>query len=59
MKFLATFTTALLLPVLALAAPYDRPIPQPQSSTAEFWFFLASLTLIGALFCVAMVIKKR
>ena len=36
----------ILAPGLAVAAPYERPIPQAQSATAEFWFALASLALL-------------
>ncbi len=46
-------------PVSALAEAYDRPIPQAQSATAEFWFFMASLTLLAALGAVGWLVKKR
>ena len=52
--FLITFA-----PVSALAEAYDRPIPQAQSATAEFWFLMASLTLLVALGAVAWSVKKR
>jgi len=48
-----------MLPVSALATPYDRPLPQAQSATAEFWFALASVTLIAALYCVHRVVSRR
>ncbi|WP_114008706.1 protein NnrT [Cohaesibacter intestini] len=48
-----------MLPVSALAAPYDRPLPQAQSATAELWFALASVTLIAALYCVHRVVSRR
>ncbi|MFT4959548.1 MAG: hypothetical protein ACI92Z_000624 [Paracoccaceae bacterium] len=48
-----------LAPMSALAQAYERPIPQPQSATAEFWFFMASLSLIAALGAVGWLIKKR
>jgi hypothetical protein len=48
-----------LLPASVWAAGFDRPIPQAQSATAEFWFFLASLTLIAALGAVGWLVSKR
>ncbi len=48
-----------MLPVSALATSYDRPLPQAQSATAEFWFALASVTLIAALYCVHRVVSRR
>jgi len=47
------------LPFPALAEAFNRPIPQAQSATAEFWFALASLALIGALVAVAVLVSKR
>lgn len=46
-------------PVSALAEAYDRPIPQAQSATAEFWFLMASLMLIGALGAVGWLVRIR
>ena len=48
-----------ILPTAALAEAFDRPIPQAQSATAEFWFFMASLLLIAALGAVGWLIKRR
>lgn len=48
-----------LIPSQILAQGYERPIPQPQSATAEFWFFMASLMLIFALAMVGWLIKRR
>jgi hypothetical protein len=53
----ALCTVALQFPSLAEA--FNRPIPQAQSATAEFWFALASLALIGALVAVAVLVSKR
>ncbi|WP_122074635.1 hypothetical protein [Pseudophaeobacter sp. EL27] len=47
------------LPATVWATSFDRPIPQSQSATAEFWFFLASLTLIAALGAVGWLVSKR
>lgn len=48
-----------LAPLAAQAASFDRPIPQAQSATAEFWFALATLALIAALAVVARVVARR
>lgn len=58
MKRLALFCTT-ALPFPALAEAYNRPIPQAQSATAEFWFAIASLALIGALIVVARLVARR
>ncbi|OOY04869.1 protein NnrT [Thioclava sp. F28-4] len=48
-----------LAPLIAQAASFDRPIPQAQSATAEFWFALAALALVAALAVVARVVARR
>lgn len=50
---------ATALPFPALAEAYNRPIPQAQSATAEFWFAMASLALLGALVGVAWLVARR
>ena len=52
-------TIAVFLPAAASAAGFDRPIPQPQSATAEWWFFAASLALLGALLAVFLLVRRR
>ncbi|WP_425101786.1 hypothetical protein [Tropicibacter sp. S64] len=52
------FVLAALIPAPALAG-FDRPIPQPQTQTAEFWFFVASVALIAALVAVQMLVSRR
>lgn len=42
-----------------LASAFERPIPQPQSATAEVWFGLASLLFCLALYAVHRMVKKR
>lgn len=61
MRLLHTALCALLVasPVNAIAEGYQRPIPQAQSATAEFWFLLASISLIGALFAVNWLVRRR
>lgn len=46
-------------PVSALAEAFDRPIPQAQSATAEFWFLMASIALIAALVVVARLVARK
>ena len=58
MKHFALFC-AIALPFPALAEAYSRPVPQAQSATAEFWFAIASLALIGALVVVARLDARR
>ena len=52
-----------LIPIM-LASPawaeiFDRPTPQAQSATAEFWFGVASLTLVLALYVVHRLVKRK
>ena len=48
-----------LAPFSAAAESYARPIPQAQSATAEFWFLIASLSLIFALWVVHKLVSRR
>ncbi|GAB5438915.1 protein NnrT [Falsiruegeria mediterranea] len=53
---------SLLLFVLASpawAASFDRPIPQAQSATAEFWFAAGSIALLLALAAVHWLVSRR
>ncbi|MFG6620994.1 protein NnrT [Sulfitobacter sp. 1A05707] len=43
----------------ALAGQFDRPIPQAQSATAEFWYALACLSLIAAMVAVQWLVSRR
>lgn len=43
----------------ALAKTFERPIPNPQTSTAEAWFLAASLGLILALGAVHWLVQRR
>jgi len=47
------------LPFSVLAAAFDRPMPQAQSATAEFWFLAASLALVAALVAVGVLVSRR
>lgn len=59
MKRLFTAVTLYFLSGPVWAASFDRPVPQPQSATAEFWFFMASMLLVAALVSVAWLVNKR
>lgn len=48
-----------LLSSAAIAAGYERPIPQAQSATAEIWFAFASLALLAALYGVHRLVTRR
>ncbi|WP_165978937.1 hypothetical protein [Antarcticimicrobium luteum] len=51
-----------LIPLLLSAGPalaFERPIPQPQTEAAEFWFLIASLMLVTALFAVHWMVNRR
>ena len=45
------FLCALMMPFQAHAASFQRPIPNPQTATAEGWFLFASVALLLALAC--------
>lgn len=49
----------LFLPTGLLAETFQRPIPQPQTATAEGWFFAASVALLLALLAVHMLVRRR
>jgi len=48
-----------LIPAPVLAASFERPIPQPQTAMAEFWFLIASIALILALVAVHLLVSRR
>lgn len=41
------------------AEAFDRPIPQAQSATAEFWYAMACLTLLAAMVAVQWLVSRR
>ncbi len=57
MRSLAAFT--LLDAAPAMAAEFQRPVPQAQSATAEFWFALACVGLVVALVAVQRLVARR
>ena len=56
MRGLALFA---FLPAPALAEAFDRPLPNAQSATAEFWFALATLALVLSLVAVGWLVHRR
>ncbi|WP_162901639.1 hypothetical protein [Breoghania sp. L-A4] len=48
-----------LVPAWAYAAGFQRPIPNPQSATAELWFLAASVGLLLALGAVHWLVARR
>ena len=48
-----------IFPTLTQAAGFERPIPQAQSATAEWWFFAASVALLTALLAVHLLVRRR
>lgn len=56
---IALILPVVILPVAGFAAGFDRPIPQPQTDTAEFWFLIASIALIAALVAVQVLVSRR
>ena len=47
------------IPAPVLAAAFDRPLPQAQSATAEYWFLGASVALVAALLAVGLLVSRR
>lgn len=56
---IASTLLAIALTAPAFAEAYDRPIPQAQSATAEFWYALACLTLVAAMIAVQRLVARR
>ncbi|WP_019298186.1 MULTISPECIES: hypothetical protein [unclassified Leisingera] len=50
---------ALLAPSSVFATSFERPIPQPQTETAEFWFLMGSIALIVSLGFVQYLVSRR
>jgi len=59
MRIRTTLTGMLcLIATSSMAQDFDRPIPQAQSATAEFWFALSSIGLIAALVLVQRLVAR-
>ncbi|WP_168223042.1 hypothetical protein [Oceanicola sp. D3] len=57
MKRLLALTATLPAPLAA--ASFERPIPQPQTETAEFWFLVGSVALVLSLVAVQWLVSRR
>jgi hypothetical protein len=58
MRSLTVFFAALIAFPVA-AEGFERPIPQAQSATAEFWFAFGSIALIAALVLVQRLVARK
>ncbi len=43
----------------SLAESFDRPIPQAQSATAEFWYAMACIALVASMIAVQRLVSRR
>lgn len=60
MRFLLFFTSVFcVVSTSAIATEFDRPIPQAQSATAEFWYALACFALLAAMAGVQWLVSRR
>ncbi|MEM9579269.1 MAG: protein NnrT [Pseudomonadota bacterium] len=64
MRILSPAIALFLASPILLAGPvaaeaFDRPIPQAQSATAEFWYALACITLIASMVAVQWLVSRR
>lgn len=60
MRFLLPLNGAFILAGSRLFAEgFDRPIPQAQSATAEFWYALACITLVLSMVAVQWLVSRR
>lgn len=48
-----------IFPSMAFAQGFERPIPNPQTATAEGWFLAASIALLLALLAVHLLVRRR
>lgn len=56
---LAALMAPVFTPIAAHAAGFQRPIPNPQTATAEVWFLAASIGLLLALAAVHWLVARR
>jgi len=60
MRFFLPLTGILVLTGARLFADgFERPIPQAQSATAEFWYALACITLVLSMVAVHWLVSRR
>jgi hypothetical protein len=58
-RMTALCATLIALPVFGWADAFDRPIPQAQSATAEFWYAFACIAFVAALVLMARLVARR
>ena len=56
---IVTLAFATLFASPALAEAFNRPIPQAQSATAEFWYALACIALVVSMVAVQRLVSRR
>ncbi len=60
MRFLLSLAGVFVLASSRLFAEgFERPIPQAQSATAEFWYALACITLVLSMVAVHWLVSRR
>ncbi|WP_380057738.1 protein NnrT [Falsihalocynthiibacter sp. SS001] len=57
--FLSFVAIQFILGTVAIADGFERPIPQAQSATAEFWYALACVALVIAMIAVQRLVARR
>jgi hypothetical protein len=57
MRFLTPLFVLLASP--AFADAFERPTPQAQTDTAEFWYLVASLAFVASLVLVQWLVARR
>ncbi|KQI73701.1 protein NnrT [Loktanella sp. 5RATIMAR09] len=58
MRRFFTFVVTSLMAAPVFAEGFDRPIPQAQSATAEFWYAMACLALVAAMVLVQRLVAR-
>jgi len=48
-----------LIAAPAFAEGFERPIPQAQSATAEFWYAMACFALVFSMAAVQWLVSRR
>ncbi len=56
-RLILSFATLFASP--AFAESFDRPIPQAQSATAEFWYAMACIALVASMIAVQKLVSRR
>lgn len=59
MALFALTVAALAAPAAAMAETFQRPIPQPQTASAEMAYLITSLLFLAALVTVQWLVNRR